>query len=165
MRFGGKFHLCSDSELWTAQWVTSWVRGNETVEVRDWLDCIGGAGMVWRTPPMNFDDVSISLKTLFETATFSGYSDMLVSAIMVKGYGVQPSNKLSVSASAEACFFIFLWLVFGGLVVRPFCITVHLLWLTRNERRVSICSRGWSSKRTRRRRLRIVDRQRLLQPS
>jgi hypothetical protein len=131
MRFGGKFHLCSDSELWTAQWVTSWVRGNETVEVRDWLDCIGGAGMVWRTPPMNFDDVSISLKTLFETATFSGYSDMLVSAIMVKGYGVQPSNKLSVSASAEACFFIFLWLVFGGLVVRPFCITVHLLWLTR----------------------------------
>ena len=121
LRFGGKFHLCSDSDLWTARWVTSWVRGNETVEVRDWLDCIGGAGMVWRAPPMNFDDLSISLKTLFEAATFSGYSEVLVSAVMVKGYGVQPSNKLRFSASTEACLFIFFWLVFGGLVVRPFC--------------------------------------------
>ena len=67
---------------------------------------------------MNFDDVSVSLKTLFETATFSGYQDALVSAIMAKGYGLQPSAILNYSVATEACLFFFVWLVFGGFVVR-----------------------------------------------
>ena len=115
----GKFHYCSTSGHWLADEATSWESGNLTVEVRDWLDCIGGAGKVWRSPPMNFDDVPTSLKTLFETATFSGYAGALTSAMIAKGYGLQPSPVLASSASAEACVFFFCWLVFGGFVVRP----------------------------------------------
>jgi len=122
MQFSGRFHICADSPLWTAGIVTRWERtnetGTETIVVQDWLDCVGGAGMAWNRPPMAFDDVSVSVKTLFETATFSGYSDSLVPAIMAKGRGLQPAWEANKSVAIPACAFFFLWIVFGGLVVR-----------------------------------------------
>ena len=121
MQFGGRFHICADSPLWTAAYITRWTRTNETgrqtVLVQDWLDCVGGAGMAWNRPPMAFDDVSISVKTLFESATFSGYSDSLVPAIMAKGRGLQPAWEGNKSVAIPACAFFFIWLVFGGMVV------------------------------------------------
>jgi voltage-dependent calcium channel T type alpha-1G len=124
--FSGKFHICTDGQLWTAAVVTSWTRTNATgpekILVQDWLDCVGGAGKSWMPPPMHYDDVSVALKSLFETATFSGYSDSLVPAIMGNGRGLQPAWASNDFVSIPACTFFFLWLVLGGLVVcQGFC--------------------------------------------
>jgi len=148
MQFGGRFHICADSQLWTAAIITSWTRtndtGTETILVRDWLDCVGGAGMAWYRPPMAFDDVSVSMKTLFESATFSGYSDSLVPAIMGKGPGLQPAWEVNEAVSVPACAFFFLWLVFGGLVVRRNVPIMLQCGLCCRGGRVWSCSQAWS---------------------
>ena len=132
MLFSGKFYTCSDSTLWTAAFIPSWTRTNETgvetILVRDWLDCVGGAGKFWANPAHSFDDVPSSLKTLFEAATFT-FQAQLVSALMTKGRGLQPVWEKNSPYAIQACAFYVIWLVFGGLVVgrdfhRSFCCTV-----------------------------------------
>jgi hypothetical protein len=123
MQFSGRLHMCADSQLWMAATITNWpgkdANGTDTLlNVTDWLDCVGGAGMSWARPPMAYDDVSVALKSLFEAATFSGWSDSMASAFMGKGRGLQPAWENNNSVSIPACTFFFLWLVFGGLVVR-----------------------------------------------
>jgi hypothetical protein len=152
MQFSGRFHICADSELWTAAIITNWpgkdANGTLTLlNVTDWLDCVGGAGMSWARPPMAYDDVSVALKSLFETATFSGYSDSLMSALMGKGRGLQPAWEANTAVSVPTCAFFFLWLVLGGLVVRrhfhgSFCRAVAFHHSV--EDRVSSSSRVWS---------------------
>jgi voltage-dependent calcium channel T type alpha-1G len=122
-QFSGVFHTCADSRASTAAVVISWLTTDENgtatrIEVFDWLDCVGGAGMSWMRPPMAYDDVALSLKSLFEAATFSAYADSMMFALMAKGRGLQPAWESKDSVSIPACAFFFTWLVFGGMVVR-----------------------------------------------
>ena len=92
--FKGQFSSCYKSLSWDAEPVETFaplVRGvlGKERRVGDWLDCIGGAGGVWKEATVNFDNVWSAINLLFHSAT-SDWLTPFDMALDSNGMGMSP---------------------------------------------------------------------------
>jgi hypothetical protein len=64
--YRGAFYTCSESDKMDLTPVTQFLWDNATINVADWLDCMGGAAAVtnvsWRHEELHFDEVGAGMR-------------------------------------------------------------------------------------------------------
>ena len=66
MLYRGAFYTCSESDKMDSAPVTQFLWDNATINVADWLDCMGGAAAAtnvsWRHEELHFDEVGAGMR-------------------------------------------------------------------------------------------------------
>jgi len=115
-------------QMWAGKF---WYCGtNVTGQVDDSVlsvdQCVGvdstGATRIWKNPPMNFDNIGVSMLTLFEVASLELWLDCMHSAMDVAGeVGM---NKVTNNSWSSAFYFASFIVVGSFLVVNLFVASV-----------------------------------------